>query len=366
MKKSIKVIMILNLVTMFIISPVSAKTINASNNYNYSTAKIVGLNDTIKGKINRYDEDNEHYYKITIPKSSSYRIKMDVKVIGEYLGMTIYNSKGESVNTYWFNNNNGLGFRVFTLNLYFDPGIYYLEVDNYEWLGNRDVNYQITLKNTRMNNIDYNSNISMGKATTLKLNKKYTAVSSIFNSYSTYGTNEDEYFKFKLSGKKKIKIVISSSYGHLFTLYDSKGKEVEYTRSNSIQKTLKKGTYYLTADITDPNSPEIGGVWNSFGGKYTITLVEVPSTVNLSSTKSNAKKKLTVKYKKVSGASGYRIYYKKQGSKKWYSKYTTKTSYTLSKLSRKKYYSVKVRAYKTVGGVKHYGAYSKTKKAKVK
>ncbi len=363
MKKFIKVLMILNLVTMFIISPVSAKTINDGNNHSFSTAKSVGLNDTIKGNL-RSDESD--FYKITIPSSSSYKVNMDVKIINDYFGMKIYNSTGRLISEYYFDEGD-IGFQIYNNNLYFDPGVYYIKMESD--YTEKNVNYTVKLKSTKINNIDYKSNTSLSHAISLKMNRKVTAVSSIYNVYSWYGYNDDDFFKFYVSKKRKIKIGISSAHGFHFSLYNSKGKrmdELYKDKSGNLQKTLNKGTYYLGIDITDPETDILNGSWNSFGGKYTITLVAVPSAVNLSSTKSNAKKKLTVKYKKVSGASGYRIYYKKQGSKKWYSKYTTKTSYTLSKLSRKKYYSVKVRAYKTVGGVKHYGAYSKTKKAKVK
>lgn len=98
----------------------------------------------------------------------------------------------------------------------------------------------------------------------------------------------------------------------------------------------------------------------------TVNKVTAPKKVTLSSAKSSAKKKITVKYKKPTGASGYQIAYKKKGTSKWYYKYTTKTSYTLSKLTSKKYYYVKVRAYKTSGGKRYYGTYSTQKSVKVK
>ncbi|MCI9094002.1 MAG: fibronectin type III domain-containing protein [Coprobacillus sp.] len=88
----------------------------------------------------------------------------------------------------------------------------------------------------------------------------------------------------------------------------------------------------------------------------------------MSSAKSSAKKKITVKYKKVTGASGYQIAYQKSGSKKWtYTTVSSKSaSKTLTKLTSKKNYKVKVRAYKTVSGKKYYGTYSATKTVKVK
>ena len=94
----------------------------------------------------------------------------------------------------------------------------------------------------------------------------------------------------------------------------------------------------------------------------------MPKKVTVTRIKSSANAKLSIKYKKVTGASGYQIAFRKKGTGKWsYATVSNKTvSKTLSKLSRKKEYQVKVRAYKKVGKTKYYGAYSKVKKGKVK
>ena len=79
------------------------------------------------------------------------------------------------------------------------------------------------------------------------------------------------------------------------------------------------------------------------------------------------KKKMTIKWKKQSGVTGYQIAYKKSGSWKMkLVKGASKSSLTVKKLSRKKKYSVKIRAYKTIDGKKVFGAWSAVKKAKVK
>ena len=80
------------------------------------------------------------------------------------------------------------------------------------------------------------------------------------------------------------------------------------------------------------------------------------------------KKKLTVYLKKSpGGVTGYQIRYSLKKNFKG-SKYKTskKSKYTIKKLKKKKTYYVKIRAYKTVGGKKLYGSWSKYKKIKVK
>ena len=78
-------------------------------------------------------------------------------------------------------------------------------------------------------------------------------------------------------------------------------------------------------------------------------------------------KSFTVKWKKVSGASGYQVSYKvgKKTSKKIVNG-GKKTSLKVTNLKSGKKYTVKVRAWKTVNGKKYYGKWSNAKKVTVK
>lgn len=88
--------------------------------------------------------------------------------------------------------------------------------------------------------------------------------------------------------------------------------------------------------------------------------------------KSSKKKQLTVSWNKIDAASGYEIVY--STSKKFTDKTTKKLTVnkadtlktTVKKLKSGKKYYVKVRAYKTVDGVKVYSSYSKAMSVKVK
>ena len=135
-------------------------------------------------------------------------------------------------------------------------------------------------------------------------------------------------------------------------------------------KTLKNGTDYTLSYKNNKNTGKatitIKGKGKYVGSK-TITFYIVPKKVTISSVKPG-KKQLTVKYKKVTGASGYQIAYSTSKSKGF--KYITinskRASKVIKKLKSKKKYYVKVRAYKTVGKKKYYGAYSNIKNVKVK
>ena len=81
-------------------------------------------------------------------------------------------------------------------------------------------------------------------------------------------------------------------------------------------------------------------------------------------------KKLTVTWKKDKNVSGYQIKIATKKNFKGAKTYTVKSYKTykkvIKKLKAKKKYFVKVRAYKTVGKSKVYGAYSAVRSCKVK
>ena len=98
--------------------------------------------------------------------------------------------------------------------------------------------------------------------------------------------------------------------------------------------------------------------------KVTVTKPAKVKSVKLTA----KKKKLNVKWKKVSGATGYEVIYAKNNkfTKNKKSVTVKKNKVTLKRLKSKKKYFVKVRAYKTVNGNTSYGKWSKVVKKKVK
>ncbi len=93
--------------------------------------------------------------------------------------------------------------------------------------------------------------------------------------------------------------------------------------------------------------------------------------VTLQKVKSAKKKTITVSWKKLSGVTGYQIVVgldkkMKKGKKTVTIKKAKTVKTTVKKLKSKKKYFVKIRAYKTVKGKKHYGSWSKVKTVKVK
>lgn len=106
-------------------------------------------------------------------------------------------------------------------------------------------------------------------------------------------------------------------------------------------------------------------------GSYTKEIVgnTAINDVKLSKAKSNAKKQITLTWKKVKNISGYAIYRatKKNGTyKKIATVKSSKTSYTDKKCKSKTKYYYKVRTYKKISGKTVYGSYSKIKSDKAK
>ena len=101
-----------------------------------------------------------------------------------------------------------------------------------------------------------------------------------------------------------------------------------------------------------------------------ITIKVNPKKASIKSAKSKDKKQLTISWKRDSQVSGYEIQYSTDKNFKNAKTVTvTKnktTSKSINKLKSGKKYYVRVRAYKTVSGVKIYGSYSKAKTVTVK
>ncbi|MGN1166001.1 MAG: M64 family metallopeptidase [Lachnospiraceae bacterium] len=91
---------------------------------------------------------------------------------------------------------------------------------------------------------------------------------------------------------------------------------------------------------------------------------------SIKSVKTPSKKALKVTWKAVSGAEGYQIQYSKKSNFKSAKTVTvkgaSKKTTTIKKLTSKKKYYVRVRAYKTIGGKKVYTSWSTKKSIKVK
>ena len=173
----------------------------------------------------------------------------------------------------------------------------------------------------------------------------------------------------------------------------SVASEVAYKSGKTIKlkaKTTGNGKLtYASSDKSVATVSSKGVVTIKGNGKVTITVkaaattsytaaskkvsfVVVPAQMSTPTLKSAAKGQVKISWKKDAKATGYQVLI--STSKKFESKKTTTytiskaatVSKTVKKLTSKKTYYVKTRAYKTVGSKKYYGAYSSVKSVKVK
>lgn len=138
------------------------------------------------------------------------------------------------------------------------------------------------------------------------------------------------------------------------------GSTVSYT-----DKSLATGTTYYYK-VRAYRTVDKKKVYSSYSSVVSAKPVLKTPSVKLTS----GSKKATIKWEKISGASGYEVYRATSKSGK-YSKIKTITknstvSYVNSSLTKNKTYYYKVRAYRTVNGKKIYSSYSVSKSVKVK
>lgn len=131
----------------------------------------------------------------------------------------------------------------------------------------------------------------------------------------------------------------------------------DYTVSYSNKSSKSTGEYTVTVKLAD-----------EYKSTQTLTYTISPKAVTGVKVTSSSKKSAKITYSKVTGASGYEIYFstkKTSGFKKLVT--TTKTSYTYSKLTSGKTYYFKVRAFtKASDGTRIYGAWSSVASKKIK
>lgn len=160
---------------------------------------------------------------------------------------------------------------------------------------------------------------------------------------------------------------VSGAQGYIIYRYDTGKKTwVRISKTNTTANTytankLSSGKTYKFAvkayktisgkEVTSASYPQLTTSTN-------------PATVNFTLTAGSGK--ATVKWNKISGATGYKVYYKTSAKGSWVAlKTTTASSYTKTGLTKGKTYYFTVKAYRTVSGKTYNGTYT-TKSIKIK
>ncbi|MGN1015164.1 MAG: fibronectin type III domain-containing protein [Butyricicoccus sp.] len=135
---------------------------------------------------------------------------------------------------------------------------------------------------------------------------------------------------------------------------------VDGNTTSYLSKSLTNGTKYSYKVVaTSTDSAYESSAKSAAKVMYRMT------RPTISSAKNSASRKMTVKWSKNSKASSYQLQYRKKGSTSWTTVTTTSASKTVSKLTKNKTYEIRVRSYKKVGSSKYYSAWSSTKTVKI-
>ena len=190
----------------------------------------------------------------------------------------------------------------------------------------------------------------------------------------------DGYVKYRCSScgeeyiAQNIFAPVSVSLSSLKVAYNGYEKYNNITVYDKLGNVIPASEYVVTYEdniLCGKAWVYVNFIGNNYKGELTSCFIIVPAkptTVSLTAKKN----KITFKWNKDTTASGYEIQY---STSKSFSKSKTKSvtitknstkSKTFSKLLKKKKYYVRIRAYKTIDGVRQFGSWSKKMSVKTK
>lgn len=333
-------------------------------NNGYLEANLLEPNKVINGSL-MTGEDND-YYKFSIGANGYINLKFNHIELEEsdYLWkIRLYDESREEIKTI---SSQGSKTETISNNIGLPMGTYYVQVLKFDRYGDwSSINYQLCVNYFQSDGWETEFNDGYTQADELNIGKSISG--------SLLGDYDKDYYKFTVPQYGYIKIDFTHAW--LETDLDCWRIELYDETRNNLGRIMSKGS--------KPN--DTAYAWLGAGTYYicvdnqylTNSTVDYALNVTYSTPKARIKsltsdsEKLTLKWKKLQGISGYQIvtatnkkFTKKKKVTAIKSKKKNKT--TIKKLKRKKTYYVKMRGYITVNGVKYYGPYSKVKKIKIR
>lgn len=198
---------------------------------------------------------------------------------------------------------------------------------------------------------------------------KITVVPAAFETRYNYGRPIDQPNELLIKITLGTKVVLREKYKYTSS---QRGQEIN---TSFIPKTA--GKYKIECmcghvTIDDIDTSDWSYKYVEFSVKKKETNSSSTTTLKKATVKkiTGGKKSATVKWKKITGASGYQIQYglksNFKGANKKLIKGGKKTTASIKKLKSKKKYYIRIRAYKTIKGGRQYGKWSKIKSVKTK
>ena len=309
---------------------------NASSTWESESNNEIGKADSIavgtwySGTI--MEEDDIDYYRFTVPKTSY----VNISAKGEYDSDTdhrwrffIYNASmvEQQQNIYYCGKTKTENYEAVRLS----AGTYYLKVDCDDYRGYRS-----------------------DKAYSFKINTTFTKTNTKLSTANTGSGIKLSWNRVSEgSGYKVYRKTGNGSYSLIKTIENN--KTTSFTDKSVKKKNGTKYTYMVRAYK--------GSGQNACSGKviYRLTAPAKPEVKN------SKGKKITVKWKKNTSASGYQVKFV-NGSKSRTKTFSGQKSVkkTVSGFQKGKTYKVYVRSYKKVSNKKYYSAWSAARSVKVK
>lgn len=332
----------------------------AATNISFSTARDLSFN--VSNAEEPSESDTKRYYKFTLNEASALNINVTKTGWPTRFTIEIYDALKTSVYSFTHMGSYQI-YGVSTDNIYLTGGTYYLEITifnsfaPYSFVATKD-----SLEESFTETQDVNNDM-ISSASPIQLRTTYKGVLA--------QNDEVDYYQLTVPSAGKINFnMTNSTNGELkYAIYDSSMntsyvKTIAKSGKASDFVALAKGTYYLA--ITKVKSDKGVGSYN-FSIEHIATKVTAPK---IKSVKNTGKKKMTVKWSKVTGVDGYELQYstsknfKKSVVKKNLS--ASKTSVNYSKLKKGKTYYVRMRSYIKDGSTKNYSKWSTKKSVKIK
>ncbi len=221
------------------------------------------------------------------------------------------------------------------------------------------------LKDNADYKVTYSNNVYPGTATI-----KVTGIGGFEGTVTKYFTIEKADNVIKASNSSKVYAtkaqtiaVNASQVGNAKLSYSSNNKSVTVNSDGKVTvkaKFIGKAIITIKANATSQYDAAV----------KTVTVTVNPPSIKISKLTNSKGKKMVVKWSKNTSVTGYQVQYSldknfKSGVKTVTLTKNSKTSTTISKLTKKKTYYVRIRTYKTVSGVKYYSSWSSYKKIKI-
>ncbi len=340
------------------------ESFNETNDNENKASHLINLGKKYIGQI--AENDTEDNYCFNLPSSG--RASISIEGENKSLSLELCDSEGKRMKLSSESKNTVTNKLVLNREFDLTSGTYYIVIDGYIGGGipHSVGNYQLEVKFSSANE----SFMETHKDDYLT-GANLVAFDTTYRGQIAYNNDDTDYYIFKVKKKDTIEIMMSADEGGTAYIYSPQGESLW---SRSISYDSQTGKCTLSRFIEISPGTYYFRVKSSNTGNYSFKIssyneTKKPARVTLSSLKSTKKKRATIKWKKISDVSGYQIQYAK--SKKFKGKKTLTVggsiiNKTINKLSSKKKYYVRIRAYKIVAGKNKYGSWSKVKTVKIK